>query len=354
MPKIKSYCGQILFCLFFFISFTSRGLAADSDPDWENFEFDDRPVEEISHPEWFKESFFDLSDDLQEALDAGKKGIAVYFGQKNCAYCKALMKNDFGQEDISTYTQKNFDVISINVWGSNEITTPDGEIMTEREYAVREKANLTPSLIFYDKTAKKALMLRGYYPPYKFRAALEYVVEGYYQEESLRHYLNRADPPPKFEVGDLNGDELFMQPPYMLDRSHFKAQQPLLVLFEQFDCHACDVLHSSPMQEDKTRTLLKNFEIVQLDMNSDMPVLTPQGKRLTAKQWADDLNLFYAPTLIAFDEGGKEIIRLDSVAHAYRLKSILKYVVSKSYVETPDFMSWRFGVIFGGKMLPEM
>jgi len=329
-------------------------IALAGEPDWENFEFDDRPVEDISHPDWFKESFLDLKEDLDEAISAGKKGIAVYFGQKNCAYCKALMKNDFGQDDIAAYTQKNFDVISINIWGSNEVTAPDGAVLTEREYAMREKANLTPSLIFYDKDGEKSLMLRGYYPPYKFRAALEYVVEGYYQEETLRNYLTRADPPPKFEVGDLNSDELFMEPPYMLDRSRMKAQQPLLVIFEQFDCHACDVLHSSPLQHEETRSLLAKFDIVQLDMNSDSPVLTPQGKKLTAKQWAEQLELFYAPTLIAFDEGGKEIIRLDSVAHAYRLKSVLQYVVSKNYIDTPDFMEWRFDVIFGGKKLPEM
>jgi len=340
--------------LFFLFGFSAISLADESDADWENFEFDDRPVEEISHPAWFKESFLDLDDDLQEAVSAGKKGIAVYFGQKNCAYCKALMKNDFGQEDIATYTRKNFDVISINIWGSNEVTTPGGEVLTEREYAVQEKANLTPSLIFYDKEGSKSLMLKGYYPPYKFRAALEYVVEGYYREETLRNYLNRADPPPKFDMAELNSDELFMQPPYMLDRSRIKAQQPLLVIFEQYDCHACDVLHSSPMQKESTRALLKKFDIVQLDMNSDTRVLTPDGKKLTAREWADQLNLFYAPTLIAFDESGKEIIRLDSVAHAYRLKSVLNYVVSKNYIETPDFMSWRFNVIFGGKKLPKM
>ena len=68
---------------------------------------------------------------------------------------------------------------------------------------------------------------------------------------------------------------------------------------------------------------------------------------------AEQLNLFYAPTLIAFDESGHEIIRIDSVAHVYRLKSVLEFIVSKTYVTTPDFMTWRFDEIFGGgKMLP--
>ncbi len=331
-------------------------LAASDDGDWDDEwdnGFNDQPViPEIAYPDWFKNSFLELSDDINEAVEAGKKGIIVYFGQKHCAYCQALIDKDFGQKDIESYTRKNFDVIPINIWGSNEVTTPDGQVMTEREYALREKANFTPSLIFYNEHGEKALMLRGFYPPYKFRAAMEYVERGYYKEESFRNYMFRANPPPKFEISDMNDEVFFMRPPFALDRSRFKAQEPLLVFFEQQDCHACDVLHSEPLEFEETKKLLTHFEIVQLDMNSDTPVITPAGQRMTAKQWAAQLNLFYAPTLIAFDERGNEIIRIDSVAHVYRLKSVLEFIVRKTYVTTPDFMNWRFDSIFGGKKLP--
>jgi len=40
------------------------------------------------------------------------------------------------------------------------------------------------------------------------------------------------------------------------------------------------------------------------------------------------------------------------VAHVYRLKSVLEFIVSKTYITTPDFMNWRFDSIFGGKKLP--
>jgi thioredoxin-related protein len=352
--------NKTLFLLIIFLTswffIPAAVLSADDDDDWgeEEWEssFDDSPVPDIVYPDWFKESFLELPDDIKDAVDAGKKGIIVYFGQKNCAYCQKMIDKDFGQKDIEAYTRKNFDVIAINIWGSTEVVTPDGEVMTEREFALRENANFTPSLIYYDAEGNKALMLRGYYPPYKFRAAMEYVERGYYKEETFRQYMLRADPPPKFEVAEMNHEDFFMMPPFILDRSRFKAQDPLLVFFEQTDCHACDVLHSEPLQFEETKQLLKHFDIVQLDMNSDTPVITPDGQRLTAKQWARQLNLFYAPTLIAFDERGKEIIRIDSVAHVYRLKSVLEFVVSKTYLTTPDFMNWRFDQIFGGKMLP--
>ncbi len=332
--------------------FAAEQASDDWDEDWENG-FNDQPViPEIVYPEWFKKSFLELPDDINEAKNTGKKGIIVYFGQKHCAYCQALIDKDFGQKDIETYTRKNFDVIPINIWGSNELTTPDGQVMTEREYALRENANFTPTLIFYNTQAQQTLMLRGFYPPYKFRAAIEYVGHDYYKYESFRDYMLRANPPPKFEVTDMNHEDFFMSPPFALDRSHFPAKDPLLVFFEQQNCHACDVLHSKPLEFAETKKLLSQFDIVQLDMNSDTPVITPNGQRITAKQWADQLNLFYAPTLIAFDERGNEIIRIDSVAHIYRLKSVLEFIVSKNYLSRPNFMSWRFESLFGGKKLP--
>lgn len=352
---LLKYLLTVFLSLGLVLTVSSAELTAEDD-EWEEFAaFDDAPVlPEITYPEWFKQSFLELPEDIDEAVNAGKKGIIVYFGQKHCAYCQALIDKDFGQKDIEIYTRTNFDVIPVNIWGSNEVTTPDGQVMTEREYAIREKANFTPSLIYYDADGSKALMLRGYYPPYKFRAAMEFVEQGYYKEESFRHYMTRANPPPKFEIEEMNHADFFMPPPFVLDRSRFKAQQPLLVFFEQRDCHACDVLHSEPLQFEATRELLKYFDIVQLDMNADTPVITPDGQKLTARHWAEQLNLFYAPTLIAFDGNGKEIIRIDSVAHVYRLKSILEYIVSGTYKTTPDFMSWRFDVLFGGKKLPSI
>jgi thioredoxin-related protein len=304
--------------------------------------FEDSPrLREFEHPPWFKDSFLELPADLAEAAAAGKRGIIVYFGQENCAYCMQLMEVNFGKPDIAEYTRRNFDVIEIDIWGSREVLDVRGERLGERDFAVREGTNFTPSLIFYDTDGEEALRLRGYYPPYRFRAALHYVVEGFYRRESFRDYLARADPPPKFELGDLNEDPLFSQPPHALDRSRFAASRPLVVFFEQFDCHACDVLHTDPLSDAHTRELLRRFEVRQLDMWSDQPVLTPDGQRRTAQAWADELGIIYAPTLVFFDEQGREIIRIGSVVQLYRLQGVLEYVASKAYLEYPTYQRWR-------------
>lgn len=337
----KFQLWQLLLAFNLCILFHSQALAVG-----ENFsiqDIDDSPKErDIQYPKWFKNSFLELQEDLEEALDSNKVGIIVYFGQKNCAYCEALMQINFGREkDIVEYTRRHFDVIAIDIWGDREVIDLGGNQLTEKAFAVREKANFTPTLIFYGKAGNELLQLRGYHTPYKLRAALEYVVEGYYKKETLRDYLARADPPAKEGEGEMNPEDFFQKPPYILQRSRIPAQKPLAVFFEQRSCHACDILHTDPLNDDISRLLLQGFEVVQLDMWSDTPVLTPDGQKLKAKDWAHQLGLYYSPSILFYDEQGREIIRVSSVVRVYRLRGILEYVLYKGYLEAPTFQRWR-------------
>ena len=335
-----SFWQPIIVCLW--LLFAAQPVFAVGE-DFDIQDIDDSPRErDIQYPDWFKSSFLDLQEDLSEALENGKMGVIVYFGQKNCAYCEALIQVNFGREqDIVEYTQKHFDVIAIDIWGDREVTDLQGEVLSEKNYAVREQANFTPSLIFYGKDGAELLQLRGYHTPYKLRAALEFIVDGYYRQESLRDYIARADPPAFAGSGEMNPEDFFHHPPHILDRRRVPAQKPLAVFFEQRNCHACDILHSDPLNDDITRLLLEGFEVVQLDMWSDTAVLTPDGRKMRARDWAQELGLFYAPSLLFFDEQGKEIIRVSSVVRVYRLRGVLEYVLYKGYLEAPTLQRWR-------------
>ncbi|MGD8957196.1 MAG: thioredoxin fold domain-containing protein [Chromatiaceae bacterium] len=314
------------------------GAAVD---DIDPMQFDDTPLEDLlEYPGWFKQGFLALDEDLEEAVAGGKQGIIVYFGQKRCAYCKMLMEVNFKTPDIVTYTRQHFDVIPIDIWSPEEVTTPSGKSSSQREFAQELGTDFTPSLVFYDADGRIALRLRGYYPPYQFRAALEYVAGGHYLRERFPVYMARGDQTLRFEPGDLVEEPFFSPPPHNLDRSHFPAELPLVVFFEQGDCHACDILHTQPLRRPSVRQLLNRFDSVQLDMWSDVPLIKPDGKRSTAREWAKELGIFYAPSILFFDENGNEIIRVDSVVHLFRLRNILNYVVSRGYLTEPNFLRW--------------
>lgn len=325
--------------LFLAGAFSAPAIAGD---EADAYAFDDRPRDTpLRYPPWFNDVFLDLRADLKAARQAGK-GLILYFGQKRCAYCHRLMDVNFGAEaDIVEYTKRRFDVTPIDIWGVAKVTDFSGQSLTERDFALREQAEFTPTLIFYDAQGSEVLRLRGYYPPYQFRAALEYVADEHYRRESFRDYLARGDNRMVFDAADLHDQPFFQPPPFNLDRSRLPAEQPLAVFFEQGDCHPCDVLHGQALQDPAIADGFAAFDNVQLDMWAPTPVITPAGERTTARDWASDLGLFYAPAVVFFDAQGREILRLDSVVGFYRLQNVLTYLTSKAYLQEPSFQRWR-------------
>ena len=209
--------------------------------------FDDTLLDEaLVYPDWFKLGLGDLNDDISDARAAGKFGIIVYYGQKRCAYCEQFF-NSLADSTIQHYLHEHFDVIPVDIWGIEEFIDTNGKTYTERELALRYQTSFTPSLVFYDRKGKPVYRLRGYYPPYQFRAVLHYVVEGFYHAEKFRDYLERAEPGLFFTSGELIERDFFMSPPYDLERSKQRSGKPLLVIFEQASCHACELLHTGPL-----------------------------------------------------------------------------------------------------------
>jgi len=307
-----------------------------------DFAFDDQPRDTmVEYPDWFKPSFLDMPEDINEVVRARKKGLIVYFGQMHCAYCHTFINVNLQLPDIANYMQQNFDVVPLNIWDVQSVTDMHGNTMSARELSIRERTNFTPSLIFYDTSGREVFRLRGYYPPYKFRAALEYVADRHYLRMSFRDYLRLADFAALSNEGGLNENPMFMPPPYALDRSRYPAQRPLVVFFEQPACHTCDVLHAETISSDRVQELLGRFEKVQLDMWSDVRVITPRGEKTTARQWAAGLGLFFAPSMVFFDENGNEVFRVDSLVRLFRLTNVLEYVLEKGYKEAPTFAIWR-------------
>ena len=335
MYKIPSALATLLFLL----SFISH--AANTEPVDPDAPFDDTQLdEELVYPDWFKLSLGDLNDDLEEARNSGKKGIITYFGQKRCAYCEQFFKTSLADTDIQNYLRKHYDIIAFDIWGIDEVTDTDGKQYTERELSLHYKTNFTPSLVFYDLEGTPVFRLRGFYPPYKFRAALQFAVEEFYKTEKFSDYFARANPGEYFLLGGLTERDFFLEPPYDL-AALLGNNKATAVFFEQGNCHTCDLLHSDPLAKDLSIEELEKMNVIQLNMWADTPVVTPQGVKTTAKEWARSLDIFYAPSIVFFDNNGKEIIRVDSVTYFYRLWGVLDYVNQKGYEKSSDYQEWR-------------
>ena len=336
MYKIHVTLSILLLLLSISVYATTESNSKDSELVFDDTQLD----EELVYPDWFKLSLGDLGDDLKEAKNDGKKGIITYFGQKRCAYCEQFFKTSLADTDIQNYLKKHYDLIAFDIWGIDDVIDTDGKKYTERELSVHYKTNFTPSLVFYDADGTPVFRLRGYYPAYKFRAALQFVAEEFYKKESFSEYFARAETGEYFLLGGLTEREFFIEKPFDL-KALTHNNKATAVFFEQGNCHACDLLHSDPLSKDLSIQEIKKMNVVQLNMWADTPVTTPQGKKTTAKDWASSLDIFYAPSIVFFDDNGKEIIRVDSVARFYRLWGVLDYVNQQGYKKSKDYQSWR-------------
>lgn len=287
------------------------------------------------YPAWFKSSFLNLPEDIAEAA-AQKKRVMLLFTQENCPYCNALVERNLAQQDIEHLLKTRFDVIAVNMWGDKEVTAMDGKRYTEKSFAAQQKVQFTPTLLFFDETGKNVLRLNGYLPPAKFKIALDYIAQAKEKELSYRDYVASVAPPPS--SGELIQEPFFRPPPYRLIAQ--AKSKPLVVVFEQKDCPACNDLHSKILSDAETRNLLKNFDAVQLDMWSSVPVITPQGKATTARAWAKELDIKYAPTLVVFNPQGKEIIRSEAFFKTFHTQGILAYVAEAAYKTEPSFQRY--------------
>ena len=335
--QFKSLSGQSLFLMLNLLLVSSAGYAAEGSSAKQKGKFiGAMPTE---YPSWFKESFLDFNEDIAEAAAAGKR-LMVVFHQDGCPYCNALVEQNLAQKDIEQSVRKNFDVVAINMWGSRDVATIAGKSYTEKTFAAALKVQFTPTILFFNEKGKVVLRLNGYIPPKRFKVALDYVSQKQEAKIDYRDYVAKHLPKAA-SSGKMHSQDFFAAAPYDLTR---KNKKPLVVFFEQKDCPNCDTLHQKVLIDKSIRDTIKDFDAVQLDMWSETPITTPDGEKTTAKAWAKSLDVKYAPTIVAFNEAGKEVIRSEAFFKIFHTNGIMTYVSSGSYKKQPSFQRYLAGV----------
>lgn len=289
-----------------------------------------RGVSQFMVPDWFSHSFLNMPEDVAEASKRGKR-MLIYFGQEGCPYCAELFHTNFSQPHIVDYTRQHFDAVDLNIWGDRELTDFSGRKLTEKEFATKLQVWFTPTILLMNEKGEIVLRINGYYPPHQFHSALKYAAEKLEKTTTFPEYLAKHAPPPA--KGTLHAASFFAKPPYHLNK--IKPEKPLAVFFEQKDCAGCDKLHSEALSDPETLKLIKRFNVIQLDRWSNTPVVTPNGRRITARLWADELKIAYLPNVVVFDKG-QEVIRIEAFMKGFHIQSVLDYVSSGAYKKQPS------------------
>lgn len=97
---------------------------------------------------WMRDTFKDLTEDLAEANDEGKR-LMVIIEQRGCIYCKKMHEEVFVIPEIAQFIEDNYFVVQINMFGDVEVKDFDGTTLPEKDMVKRWGALFTPNMYFF-------------------------------------------------------------------------------------------------------------------------------------------------------------------------------------------------------------
>jgi thioredoxin-related protein len=148
---------------------------------------------------WMRDTFKDLSEDLEEANAEGKR-LMVIIEQRGCIYCKKMHEEVFSIKKVADYITDNFFVVQINMFGDVEVSDFDGAALPEKDMVKKWGVLFTPSILFFPAevaegvSAQQAVVatMPGAFGRYTTFNMLNWVIEeGYAGEESFQKYHAR-------------------------------------------------------------------------------------------------------------------------------------------------------------------
>ncbi|MTW21581.1 thioredoxin family protein [Allochromatium palmeri] len=278
------------------------------------------------HPDWFKESFLDIDEDIDEATELGKH-LILLLEMNGCPYCARMVEENFAQAPYRDFIQEKFDVIVLNVQGDREVALDAETSLPEKELAQRLGVRYTPTVIFLNAAGEPVARVDGYRNTEDFKRVLDYVATRAYENQTLAEFITSTG----------TGAYSFRPHPRLQSLTDLSTvkDQPLAVLFEDAQCLACNALHDGHLAAPEVDAALAPFVLVRLDALADTPIITPDGQPTTARDFANTLKITYRPTLVLYDQG-REIARIESDLYRYHFVGLLEYVGQRQYQTYPD------------------
>jgi thioredoxin-related protein len=291
-------------------------------------DFDDYAFGHIGYPEWFKETFYDLDEDLAEARDDGKKGMMILFTTEGCSYCARFIDVSLGDAELAARVQEDFVAVGMEIFDDAMMTTPDGETMPIKAFAKSRGAEFAPTLLFFDTDGKRVLRIPGYQTPQRFGLILDYVSGGHYKTASLRDWYKSLLASRKPEL-KLVQDALFVKPPWSLAPGNGK---PTMVLLEKNGCADCNSFHENVLTIGQVRQSLEKFNVVRLDIEDNSTTITlTDGTKTTPAAFYAESAMSRVPALMFFDETGKKALETDALVLESRIMNSINYTLEKAH-----------------------
>jgi thioredoxin-related protein len=149
--------------------------------------------------DWFSLTFRDVAEDIATAKQEGKR-LVMIFEQRGCIYCAQMHEKILSDPEVSDFIKANYKVVQYNMFGDEEVTDLDGEVLTEKTAARKWGYVFTPTMVFLPeeapegKTVAEAAVatMPGAFGKWTFLNMFKWVAEkGYESDEHFQKYHAR-------------------------------------------------------------------------------------------------------------------------------------------------------------------
>jgi len=149
-------------------------------------------VQAASEPsgEFFQQSIGDYAEELEIAKEEGKKGVLLFFEQKDCPFCHYMKTTILNQPEVQAYFNKHFTSFRVDIEGDVEISDFNGNTMKMKDFAFKlNRVRATPVIAFYDFEGKRVTRFTGKASGVEeFMMLGKYVSEGAYKNLRFTKY----------------------------------------------------------------------------------------------------------------------------------------------------------------------
>ena len=267
----------------------------------------------IDVPPWFTETFLDFRDDVADAAKNGRR-LMIYFGQDGCPYCRQLMVTNFSQRP-----DRRQDAAALRPDRAQHLGRPRNDL-DRRTRHEREGARARARRPVHADAAvprREGCCRRS---PQRLLAAASLRGGARLRRRPAGEAARRSPPilraRPRSRRNATLADESVLRrgrpttsrASPAASRSRSSSRRPY--------CSACDELHRDAMRRPDVQAQLARFDVARFELGVRTELTAPGGGRVRADAWARDLGVAYAPTIVFFDAGGREVFRIDAYLRA--------------------------------------
>lgn len=128
----------------------------------------------------------------------------------------------------------------------------------------------------------------------------------------------------------------------------------IMVYFHQDGCPYCNLLVEENFADESIKSRMQqSLDVVEINMWGDREVISVNGRSLSEKQFAVAKKVQFTPTLLFFNERGKEVLRLNGYLPPAEFKLALDYVIGKNEENLKFSKFVKQNLTPGGELIAE-